>query len=294
MADLLSIFVDDREHALISCLEASAGERSADTSSFIRHLPVGDIWIGVKGEESVTNICPNGIVCERKTVADLEASILDNRYREQRSRLISFCTEHKAHPCYIIEGSLDRSGRSVSSVPKPTFGEIGEAKKKAKSTEGQSQDQGKGHERLAKKALLKHLTRLSFRYHISVFLTKSVEETAELCQIMAEQFKADPTTFEMPAQMTYIETRGKTRQENTDDPRTFACSVLMCCRGVSAAGAQAILDGCGGTLEGVWKATSEELAAILLGKRKLGKAVAGRLHSLLHSVPNILSASSTS
>ena len=54
----------------------------------IKQLPVGDIWIGTTEED----ISENGVILERKTVADLEASILDSRYREQRSRMISYAS----------------------------------------------------------------------------------------------------------------------------------------------------------------------------------------------------------
>jgi hypothetical protein len=69
-----------------------------------RNLPVGDIWIGLSGED----ILPGGLIIERKTVADLEASIKDGRYREQRLRLLTHCQETGARPLYIIEGHVDR------------------------------------------------------------------------------------------------------------------------------------------------------------------------------------------
>jgi ERCC4-type nuclease len=203
-------------------------------------MDVGDCWIGV-GE-------PNGLLIERKAAADLEASILDGRYREQRSRLLATCTETKAHPVYIIEGDLDRLGA-----------------------------------RLSKSALMKHLTRLSLRYHVAVFQTSCLEETAELLNLLADQWATDPTTFAQPATLTYVETRGTSRQANSDDPKTFAVGVLSCCRGVSATGAVALLEAFGGTLAGVWGASAEELAAVQVGKQKVGKAKADRLFSLLHN-----------
>ncbi len=226
--------LDDREHGLRRLLPQI---RPA-------HLPVGDIWIGLSGEA----IAPNGLVIERKAVADLEASILDGRYREQRARLLGYCSEHKAHPIYCIEGDLDR-----------LYGA-----------------------RLKKPALLKHLTRLSLRYHITVFQTASIEETAELIKILMEQWQDDPKAFEQPAQLSYVDARGSTRTSNSDDPEIFAVSVLQCCRGISSTGAQAILKACGGTLTGVWNAEQGALAAIPMGKQKVGPARAKRLYELLH------------
>ena len=232
-------YLDDREHGLRNLLS---------TETFIfKHLPVGDIWIGAESES--VEILEHGLIIERKSVADFEASILDGRYREQRSRLLAYSTEKKAHPIYIIEGSMNR------------FGNV----------------------RLQKSALIKHLTRLAIRYNITVFQTDSKDETAELCVLLSEQLKTDPTTFAQPKTMTYIETRGKSRQENSDDPKVFATSVIQCCRGISATGAQAILAAFGSSLKGVWEASQEQLAAVQVGKQKLGQVKALRLHTLLHS-----------
>ena len=60
----LSCVVDTRERDLIILL-----------SWPVKTLPVGDIWIGLSGEQMI----PGGIVIERKTTDDLEASILDGR-----------------------------------------------------------------------------------------------------------------------------------------------------------------------------------------------------------------------
>jgi ERCC4-type nuclease len=232
----INIAVDDREHGLRRLF------RSATYN--VVHLPVGDIWIGLQAEQPTKG----SLIIERKSAADLEASILDGRYREQRARLLAFCQEKQAHPMYIIEGDLDRMNA-----------------------------------RLKKPALLKHITRLQLRYHIPVFQTACLEETSELCYTLLEQWECDPTTFEQPATLTYVETRGTTRQENSDDPKVFAVGVVSCCRGVSPAAAKAVLEGCGGSLQGVWEADEVKLAGILCGKQKFGPAKAKRLFSLLHS-----------
>lgn len=238
--------LDDREHGLRELLPSWP----------VSHLPVADIWIMATSPkdqipeqtEEDNSPPPNSIMIERKSVADFEASILDNRYREQRSRLMSYATERKAHVAYIIEGELDRLGQK----------------------------------RLTKQALMKHITRLALRYHIAVFQTASIKETAELCQILKDQITSDPTTFEQPATMTYIETRGKTREANSDDPQVFLSTVLQACRGISSAGAQAII-ATYSNLEKIMAAKQEELQVIQVGKQKLGQVKAARLYSLLHS-----------
>jgi len=231
MPSISGMILDIREQSLRALLD-----------SHVKQLPVGDIWIGTANDD----ICENGIILERKTVTDLEASILDSRYREQRSRMISYASEKKASVAYIIEGTFER-GSNV---------------------------------RLEKKALLKHITRLCLRYHIAVFYTLNVQETADLCHCIHEQWVDDKTTFQQPTSMTYIETRGNTRQANTDDPTVFAVSVVSCCRGISKSAAMALLQAFG-SLQGVLKATKEELAAVKVGDKKFGSVKATRLHSLL-------------
>lgn len=231
--------MDNREHELIKLLPSD--------QITVKQLPIADIWIGVTAEGEPA---ANGLLIERKAVADLEASILDGRYREQRARLLFKATECSAHPVYIIEGDLDRIG----------------------------------HIRLSGQALMKHITRLQLRYHIAVFQTSCIQDTAKLLLLLQDQWKSDPTTFEQPAKLSYVEAAGGGKKSaNRDDPSTFAAHVLQGCRGVSAAAAKAILDAHGGTLNGVWDATVESLAATPISQRKLGKAVATRLYSLLHA-----------
>jgi ERCC4-type nuclease len=220
------MILDSREHKLIQLLPLST----------VQTLDVGDILIGDQ----------KGLIIERKSVADLEASILDGRYREQRSRCMAAATEKGASLVYIIEGVL-RGNRMPTT------------------------------------ALQKHITRLCIRYHIPVLRTGSVEETAALCSLLEEQWTADKTTFEQPATMTYVETRGSSRQANTDDPLVFATSVLSCCRGVSLTIAQELLKAFG-SLDGVFAASKEALTAVKVGKQSFGKVKAERLHGLMHSL----------
>jgi hypothetical protein len=84
-----------------------------------------------------------------------------------------------------------------------------------------------------------------------------------------------------------VETQGKalgvTKQESSENPHVFAVTVLRACQGVSAAVAEKLLEGCGGSLEGVWKASAADLAAIQCGKVRFGAVRGGRLWGLLHA-----------
>ena len=232
----VSCVVDTRERDLLPLLSPWPA----------RTLHVGDIWIGLSGEE----IGPGGIVAERKSTDDLEASILDGRYREQRTRLTTYCQQRGARPLYIIEGIMDR-----------IWGKL-------------TQD-----------TLQKYLNRLMLRYGVAVIHTESLNGTAALCKLLASQISADAAVFTAmdPAAMSYSSTVSISKRANKEDPKNFAACALQGCPGVSSAAADAVLAACGGTLTGVWAAEETLLAAVAVGKRKLGPVVAKRLFGLLHS-----------
>ena len=224
--------VDTRERELIPLLSWPT-----------KTLPVGDIWIGLSGEDVMTG----GIVIERKTTNDLEASILDGRYREQRTRLTTYCQQRGARPLYIIEGIMDR-----------LWG------------------------KLTQETLQKYLNRLMLRYGVPVIHTDSIDSTAALCKTLAEQISGDVTIFVAadPAALSYSSTVKVSKQGNMD-ARNFALCTLQGCPGVSNAVAEAVLSAFG-TLTDVLAAEENAIAAIAVGKRKVGPAVAKRLFALLH------------
>jgi ERCC4-type nuclease len=205
-------------------------------SALTEQLPVGDIWIG-KDQTG-------GVVIERKTTADFEASILDGRYREQRTRLLAYCAEKKARPMYIIEGGL------------------------------------KGHTRTLKpQALQKLLNRLMLRYGVAVWLTESALDTVKAIQILEEQFNNDVDVF-IGETLSYTDVMHTAKKDNTGDPRVFAISCLVNCPGVSSKAAAALIEAFG-SLKSVMQQTEEALADIKIGTRRFGPAAAKKLLTLL-------------
>lgn len=232
---MTTAFVDTRERELAPLLAPWP----------TRTLPVGDIWIGLSGDQ----VGRGGLVIERKTTDDLEASILDGRYREQRTRLTTYCQQQGARPLYIIEGLMDR-----------LWG------------------------KLTQETLQKYLNRLMLRYGVPVIHTESTAATAALCKTLAAQIAAEPQVFVAadPTALSYSSTVAVTKKANREDPHNFAATALQGCPGISSTAAEAILTAVGGTLRGALSATEAELAAVQVGKRRLGPAVAKRLISLLH------------
>ena len=89
----LECIIDNRERGLIKLLNNIPDE----VRITIDTLDVGDIVF--RNDSSIV------LVIERKTVADLDASIIDGRHREQKARL--FASESRF--MYVIEGDIRKS-----------------------------------------------------------------------------------------------------------------------------------------------------------------------------------------
>lgn len=101
----IELVIDTREKELITRL-------SPLTELLVEQLPVGDVLFREDGETV--------LVIERKTVADLKASICDGRGREQKARLLG--TTPPARIMYLIEGSLDmRLDDKIHGMPVSTL-----------------------------------------------------------------------------------------------------------------------------------------------------------------------------
>lgn len=95
----MRIRIDMREHELIQVVNQLVQSTPKFASLLVstENLPLGDIVIS---SDEVDHV-----IVERKTVADLAASIKDGRYEEQSYRLNGL--EHPNHQIvYLIEGSL--------------------------------------------------------------------------------------------------------------------------------------------------------------------------------------------
>ena len=236
----MPIWIDYRERSILSLTPTG--------KSF--SPPVGDIWIG---DLSGIHLAQGGVILERKTVADLEASFLDGRYHEQRGRLLSYSKEHNVAIGYIIEGKLK--------------GWVG---------------------RLEESALEKILIRLQFHHRIPVLRTSSIENTVRIIEFMEEQWIKDKGqlawqyetgSISTPVAVSYV------KSECRDTSTAFLMGTLMQCRGVSEGIAKLIMKHYP-SLDSILKATSDEISELNdseHSKRKIGKAVAERLYGLFHN-----------
>ena len=221
----LGMILDTREHDLITLL--------ADANPEVKQLPVGDIWIG-------------DLIIERKSVKDLEASILDGRYREQRGRILAHCQENAVKPLYIIEGGLSsHTGRLTTS------------------------------------AIMKFINRLVFHYNMPVVQTGSLKETADLLRAIVEQQQDKPESLQMKTDLVKVADGLHVQKKvNAQDPRQFSIASLSQCPGVSVKMAEALVNAFG-SLKGVMEAPVKDIENVKVGTRKVGPVVSKRLHELL-------------
>jgi len=84
---MLKVFVDYREKSLISLLKVSIE---------VVNLEMGDIKFEYNGKPI--------LIIERKSISDLNSSIRDGRYHEQKQRIISNIDRHRI--VYLVEGEI--------------------------------------------------------------------------------------------------------------------------------------------------------------------------------------------
>ena len=135
------LLVDNREHALIKLFQQA---QDLPYVLKIKPLDVGDVWI-CREEDA-----PEYVI-ERKTVADLDSSYKDGRYKDQKMRLIN-CTA----PMVVL------------------------------MVEGYSGDRCK--DAVGKKRLLSTFTHCLFRDSISVYHTTCLQDSYEWIDWTAREF----------------------------------------------------------------------------------------------------------
>lgn len=149
------IRVDTREDALIDMVQINLVGTTHTTRS--EPLPVGDVILS--SDDGKTDY----IVFERKSLADLAASIRDGRYKEQSHRLQAIPGMHNHNVVYVIEGDFARYNERFSKI--------------------------------GKKALLSAMCSLNYYKGFSVVRTMSILETYELIHHYADKLSVSPAPY---------------------------------------------------------------------------------------------------
>lgn len=223
--------VDSREASLARLLPGA--ERAC--------LACGDVTIG------------GLVVLERKTVADLAASIRDGRWRDQLARLRA-APAQGGRCAVVIEGALPGAGDVVGGV-----------------TGG---------------AMMSALAGAFVRDGVAWFSTDGLAGTARLVEALADRAARNEPPSEqggLPSCGIRLPKRG----EALSDPRAVAAAQLCVIPGVSPAIAVALLGDCNGIAEWTrrWGGRLAELADLRVGPRdgsggggrRLGASLARRV-----------------
>ncbi len=195
-----------------------------------KQLHIGDIIIGESVEKPT-------LILERKTYADLQASIIDGRYREQRGRLLA----SGARVGYVLEGSpaMLRPPMTAASIEKI-------------------------------------VARLMLVHGVAVFRSANTAGTAELATTLHSMWQEDPKTFDAEsASQRTADGIHVIKKNNTESPEVFGISMLCLVPGISVKAAEAWLAAFG-TVGAVVKAEEKALADVKNGTRRIGSAVASR------------------
>jgi len=204
----VEIWVDERERAVKEALEKIGGSIPVVS----RVMPIGDMALMETGQGEPRMVQ----LYERKSIADLLASILDGRYKEQSYRMLGSVDLPAHNMVYVLEGPLSGLG----------FAE--------------------------KQRVYSAMTSIQFFKGMSVLRTGSVEETAELLLRMAEKVEREwnETRSEAALQVgrEYVQ-HGAALIKRQNVSKENVGEIMLCCiPGISAVYAKAVLARFGGSL----------------------------------------------
>ena len=190
-------------------------------------LDVGDVLVAASG----TLVC-----VERKTWADLAASICDGRFREQKSRMVEPDTTY----CYVIEGG-----------DLPGWDEF--------------------YRGMSYKALWGALMTTALRDGVPVFHARTTQDIAALLAYVLG--KAQEGGFAAKGGPATLPGVAKRKRDNLAEPAAILRAMLCTIPGMSVAKADALMAQWP-TLGELQGADARALAAVTCGSRKLGPKLA--------------------
>ena len=241
----MKIVLDMRETALLALVPPLL----ADLSGVVVEraaVAVGDVAFYTATEKAA-------VLLERKSIDDLASSHRDGRYKEQRARLLGQRGEGTVIG-YLLEGA-------ASSFTAARFTEAD-----------------------MRNAIL----RLQFRYTIPVLQTSSAADTASYIKSVAVALLRDPACFcgglattAAGAAAVYAEAIHVRKADNST-PDLIVRSMLRVVPGLGPTAVEGIAAAVGSSLTRLLALTEAEIAAISVGKRRLGPALARVLYSVLH------------
>lgn len=191
---MIRLVVDARENAI----------REIKPDYEYQQLDVGDFQI------TIDNL-PK-IVIERKTISDLESSVKDNRYKEQKLRALEFCKDNGCKYILLLEG-----------VHLFTFGD----------------------ESIKQKMLSSCILNTLIRDDIKVLYSKSLKETTIILDCLLKRISNDPDKYflnnEIDVHLQHQEVLVKQKKKQNICTETCFLMQLSTIPGISINKAKAIL-----------------------------------------------------
>jgi len=247
----IELIIDNRENHLINTVQRMINSKDKVK---IEQLEIGDILFR-KDEEII-------LIIERKTVADLKASICDGRNREQKARLLASGTPIN-RIMYLIEGDLTKD--KVSGIPTST--------------------------------LLGSIINTQLRDNIKVYKTSGLDETATYILKILEKLEKDYGDYfkEGPQTVQYASTLKKNKKANMTPTVWFTCQLSQIPQ-VTDKVAEVIIEKYPtlSMLLQVYQTTPEHLREKLLsdlvypistGKtRRIGDKISARIYKFMHGI----------
>lgn len=146
-------------------------------------------------------------IIERKTLQDLEASVKDNRYREQKLRAMEYCRCNDAKYFLLLEGSHQFS-----------FGQ-------------------------KQKLLSSCIINTMFRDDISIIYTKNLDETITFVECLLQKLIEKPDTYFLKKDNIQAEYKESLIKQKKKENTSQNCLIMQLCAvpGISIKKAEAIL-----------------------------------------------------
>lgn len=256
MAGIECIF-DSREHDLISQFH----QTGYDISYTVETLDLGDIEIRGSQEQR--------FLLERKTIADLAASLRDGRFKDQKDRLLGVIErEPKTAIGYILEGNLRGGDQEPINRSRITIGMI--------------------------RSLL---FTIQFRYRIPVIVTGSTRETAtwifQFCKNLLRKPDFCPIGSGSNAGASSYKTLMPAPSMNRgNDSRSYTIGMLTVLPGMSFKTATGLMDSlcCDGKslFELIRENSKEEfgrrLEEVRIGNRRISKKIVDTLLGIFYNL----------
>lgn len=222
---MIRVDTNPGETKVFECLRASLG----DDQVARQRLDVGDIAIQTNDMS---------IILERKRWADLEASILDGRFKEQKDR---FLPADGVRYAYIIEGQLEGWDGKARALPR--------------------------------RNLWAALVKTCLRDSILIFHTKTEKDTASLVEYVARQLRDGGLQVSDSLGVARGTAKTKRKRDNLNDPRQVFESMLCVIPGMSLTKASSVAD-VYPNVASLMTASQKCLSDVPVGNRRLGPKMA--------------------